>query len=155
MSRYNESITEPMLHGAIEEFSLLADRGRVDIIPAPGAYELPALANAAARTGRYDGVLALGCIIKGETSHDVYIAQAVAEGLVNVTLLTGVPVALGVLTTNNAAQAKARAGGKKGNKGAEAMSALLDTIRSIEALNRGKTVGASMGRRPDKARRRA
>lgn len=119
-----------------------------------------------ARSGKVRGVLALGCIIKGETDHDRYIAQAVAEGLVNLTLLTGVPAAFGVLTVNTIEQAKERSGGALGNKGAEAMDALLDTIDQIDAmtqqLRRRSTSGvktkaraSTLSARPDKVVRAA
>ncbi|MBX3383986.1 MAG: 6,7-dimethyl-8-ribityllumazine synthase [Phycisphaeraceae bacterium] len=134
-SRYNASVTEPMLDGAADEFTRRFGTGTgLTVIPAPGAFEVVALALAAADSGRFDGVAALGCIIKGETTHDHHLARAVAHGLVHVTLQTGIPTAFGVLTTNTAAQARARAGGKKGNKGAEAMSALLDTIAASQAV---------------------
>ena len=126
-SRYNHSITESLVLAAVET---CAERTGYTpaVFEAPGSYELTALCMAAARTGRFDGIVALGCIIKGETSHDQHIAQAVAHGLTNVTLLTDVPVAFGVLTTNNAKQARERAGlGKdpSANKGHEAMTAVL------------------------------
>lgn len=104
------------------------------VIDAPGSFELPALCHAAAATGEFAGVVALGCIIKGQTSHDQHLASAVAHGLVNVSLQTGVPVSLGVLTVNNAQQARDRAGGKHGNKGAEAMNALLFTLDQLSRL---------------------
>jgi 6,7-dimethyl-8-ribityllumazine synthase len=116
---------------------------------------------AAARTGRFDGIVALGCIIKGETSHDQHIAQAVAHGLTNVTLLTDVPVAFGVLTTNNAKQARERAGlGKdpSANKGHEAMTAVLDTITAARIIHHPElaaeiAAGGGLAPRPDKAAR--
>jgi 6,7-dimethyl-8-ribityllumazine synthase len=135
VSRYNHTVTGPLLDGAQAAFANAGgDPRRLTIVDAPGAYELPALASAAARTGRFAGVLALGCIIKGETRHDEYIAHAVAQGLVNISILTGVPCALGVLTVDTPQQALARAGGTHGNKGQEAMEALLSTIGQIAAL---------------------
>jgi 6,7-dimethyl-8-ribityllumazine synthase len=136
VSRYNASVTDRLLAGAREAYGEagFADDGRIVVIPAPGSYELPALALAAARTGRFRGVVGIGCLIKGETRHDQYIAQAVAHGLVNVTLVTGVPCAFGVLTVDTPEQAEARAGGAEGNKGAEAMHAVLDTIQQIDGL---------------------
>lgn len=154
-SRYNASITESLAMAAIETCMV-----RTGFTPAvfacPGAYELTALAMAAARTERYHGIVALGCIIKGETSHDQHIAAAVAHGLTNVTLLTDIPVAFGVLTTNTADQARARAGlpplssrtskrvtsrpgsrapkHQTSNKGHEAMDALLDTLESLAII---------------------
>jgi len=137
VSRYNATVTDALLSGARAAY---AERGGRDadlcVVDAPGAFELPALCNAAARTGRFAGVLALGCVIKGETSHDRYISHAVAQGLVNVTLNTDVPCALGVLTVDTPEQALERAGGVHGNKGVEAMGALLDTIGQIRALGR-------------------
>lgn len=154
VSRYNATITDRLLEGARAEYTRRGgDASTLEVVYAPGAYELPTLANAAARSGRFAGVCTLGCIIRGETSHDVYIAQAVAEGLVNLTLLTGVPVAFGVLTVNNNAQAKARAGGKLGNKGEEAMGALLETVAAVDAIEGASVASAARSlARPDKLR---
>lgn len=139
VSRYNGSITSRLREGAVRTLGeRLGGRGRIDVVAAPGAFELPALALAAARTGRYDGVVALGCLIKGQTRHDRYIAEAVAHGLVGVTLATGVPAAFGVITAETAAQAAARAGGSHGNKGEEAAAALLETIEASRAIRAGR-----------------
>lgn len=137
VSRYNGSITDRLREGALEAYGERGGEiGNARVIVAPGAYELPALALAAAKTGKFRGVLGLGCLIKGETSHDRYIADAVANGLVNVTIATGVPCAFGVLTVDTAEQAAARAGGKLGNKGEESMHALLDTIEQMDELKK-------------------
>lgn len=154
-SRYNGSITDALVAGA--QGACAARTGRAaEVIAAPGAFELPTLCLAAAQSGRFDGVVAIGCLIKGDTPHDRIIADAVAAGLVNVTLGTGIPVAFGVLTVNTPAQAGARAGGRKGNKGQEAMEALLDTLDSVaRVMNPGSRAGASRAsRKPDKAGRR-
>lgn len=111
------------------------DAGSVlGVVEAPGAFELTALASAAIDSGAYDGVVTLGCVIRGETDHDRYISQAIAAGLTNLIIQTGIPVAFGVITANTPEQALARAGGEKGNKGAEAMDALLDTIDAMQHL---------------------
>lgn len=148
-SRYNASITDRLLQAALDTF---ADQcaGEAEVVHAPGVFELPALAAAAAKTGRFDGILALGCVIKGETSHDRHIAGAVANALASMPAQLGLPVAFGVLTVDTVEQARARAGGAKGNKGREAMEALLETLASIAALQAGTqpTIGAP---RPDKA----
>lgn len=151
VSRYNYSVTDALLEGAIGEF---ARRGHpsseLETFEAPGAFELPTLAAGAAASNRFDAVVALGCVIKGETSHDRYIAHAIADGLTRVSLDHRMPVAFGVLTTDTPKQARDRAGGKHGNKGAEAMAAALDTLsvlRDITAASRG----TSLSRRPDKA----
>jgi 6,7-dimethyl-8-ribityllumazine synthase len=158
-SRYNSSITGALREGALEILrSRRGPRAAFELIDAPGSYELTALALAAARTGRFEGVVALGCLIKGQTLHDRYIAQSVALGLTQVTLATGIPVAFGVITAETAAQARARAGGgggRKGNKGAEAMAALLDTLAAMERLRhpaRSSTVAPASNMPPDKAR---
>jgi len=136
VSRYNHSITGALLKGALGVCDRAGARARV--FPAPGSYELPALAHACAASGQYDGVVALGCLIRGETRHDRYIAEAVANGLVAVSVKTGVPVTFGVLTVDTPKQAKARAGGNKGNKGADAAGALLEALRVMRAIERSE-----------------
>ncbi|MGE3109266.1 MAG: 6,7-dimethyl-8-ribityllumazine synthase [Phycisphaerales bacterium] len=140
VSRYNESITSRLRDGAVRAFT---ERGGstadLAIFDAPGSFDLTAICDAAASSGRFAGIVALGCIIKGDTSHDQHIASAVVHGLTNITILTGVPIALGVLTVNTAQQARERAGvggggGKHGNKGAEAMNALLLTLAEIDRV---------------------
>lgn len=155
VSRYNASVTDAMLEGAIEAYTDRFHAGEsLEIVAVPGAFELTAAARAGALSGRFDGVVALGCIIRGETSHDRYIASAVAHGLTSLTVGTGVPVAFGVLTVDTAAQARARAGGTKGNKGREAMEALLDTLEAVRAIQTGDAPGSPRSRVrtiPDKA----
>jgi 6,7-dimethyl-8-ribityllumazine synthase len=139
-SRYNATVTDRLLEGAARAFAERFEGvtgAELEVVRAPGAYELPTLCLAAARAG-FDAVVALGCIIKGETIHDRVIADAVAQGLVNVSIVTGVPVSLGVLTVNTPEQAMARAGGSEGNKGEEAMHAALDTLASVRALEDGE-----------------
>lgn len=138
VSRYNASITRRLRDGALAEYSRAypaAPGASVVLVDAPGAYELPGLCLSAALTSRFDGIVALGCLIKGETSHDRYIAQAVAHGLVEVTLTTGIPVAFGVLTVDTPDQARERAGGASGNKGQESMAALLESIEQMRILH--------------------
>lgn len=150
VSRYNATITDRLLEGARDAYADAGgDAAELLVIDAPGAFELPALALAAATRAKVRGVVALGCVIRGETKHDQYISSAVAHGIVDVTMRTGIPVAFGVLTTENVEQAEARAGGDQGNKGAEAMEAVLDTITAIDAL--GGTPARAAGARPDKA----
>lgn len=96
-------------------------------------------------------MVALGCLVRGETSHDRYIAEAVANTLAEASIRAGIPIAFGVLTVDTPEQAEARAGGRKGNKGAEAMAAALDAAAVIAAIGGG---AARISRRlPDKARR--
>lgn len=138
VSVYNETVTGPMLAAALDAFAARGgDPAAVTIVEAPGAYELIAIAHAAAASGRYQGVLTLGCILRGETDHDRYLAQAVASGLAAATVATGVPIAFGVLTVNTEAQALARSRrdhDDRDNKGAEAMRALLDAVAAVAFL---------------------
>jgi 6,7-dimethyl-8-ribityllumazine synthase len=121
VARFNGEITTRLLNGAIEA---LEERGvtrdRVEVLQVPGAFELPLAAMALAKTRRYACVLALGCVIRGETPHFEYISAEAASGLQLAGLETGIPVAFGVLTCDTREQAEARAGGAHGNKGAEA-----------------------------------
>lgn len=133
-SVYEGEITRALVDGARAAWSEAggADDGLV-LVDAPGSFELPQIAMALAESEGFDGVVALGCLIKGETRHDEYIASAVADGLMRVALDTGVPVAFGVLTTNTRGQAVDRSGGARGNKGAEAMLACLATMAVVGA----------------------
>lgn len=132
VSRYNTSVTDALRAGAL---AAIRKRGATaTVIDAPGSYELPVLALAAAESWEFDGVVALGCLIRGETRHDRYIAEAVAHGLMQVSMKTGKPCAFGVITAETASQAAARAGGTKGNKGQEAADAALDAVEGVRRL---------------------
>lgn len=135
VSRYNELVTAKLLDGALaccREAGLGADD--VDVVWAPGAFELAALAAAAARTGRYACLVALGAVIRGDTPHFEYVAGETARGLGEVALRHAMPVAFGVLTVDTMAQAMERAGGSAGNKGHEAAAAALQSADAILAL---------------------
>ena len=135
VSRYHAEITDAMHDAAQAHF--VAAGGRAEDLAwaaAPGAYELVAICRALAVRGDLDAVVALGCIITGETTHDRYLASAVAHGLVQVTVASGVPVAFGVLTCQDLEQARARAGGSRGNKGAQAMAAAIEAAGAIRAI---------------------
>jgi 6,7-dimethyl-8-ribityllumazine synthase len=132
VSRYHSHVTQRLLDGALE-----AARARgveVDVVPAPGAFELGILSLEAARSGRYLGVAALGCVIRGETSHYDYVCESAASGVLHAGLETGVPVAFGVVTTETAEQAFARAGGTAGNKGAEAVETVLAAAAALAGI---------------------
>ncbi|HKW42134.1 MAG TPA: 6,7-dimethyl-8-ribityllumazine synthase [Gemmatimonadales bacterium] len=137
VSRYNEVVTGRLLDGAR---SCFRDNGvpeaRVDVIWVPGAFELPVAAEAAAASGRYVALVALGCVVRGETPHFAYIAGEAARGLGNVALAHRLPVGFGVLTTETLEQALARAGGTAGNKGYEATEAALTTADVLAQLTR-------------------
>jgi 6,7-dimethyl-8-ribityllumazine synthase len=137
VSRYNDVVTNRLLDGARR---CLQERGvpdgRVDVLWVPGAFELPVAAEAAAASGRYALIVALGCVIRGETAHFEYVAGEAARGLGNVALAHRVAVGFGVLTTDNLEQALARAGGEVGNKGYEAAEAALQTADVLAGLGR-------------------
>ncbi len=99
--------------------------------PAPSSFPR---SRALVRSGAFDAVAVLGCIIKGETEHDRFIAQAICESIADLSAHSGVPIGLGVLTVNTAEQALARAGGEQGNKGAEALAAALETLTTIRSI---------------------
>lgn len=137
VSRWNEFITKPLLDGAMDALRRQgADTSKVVIVGVPGSFEIPAAAQAMAQSGKFDAIVALGCVIRGATSHYDHIASAVTNGIASVTLSTGVPVSFGVITTESIEQAIERAGSKAGNKGAEAamvaveMANLLSSIRA-------------------------
>jgi 6,7-dimethyl-8-ribityllumazine synthase len=136
-ARFNETIVAELVRGALD---VLHRHGAVDkqieIVRVPGAFELPLVARRLAGSRRYDAVIALGAVIRGDTPHFDHVAGQCASGLARVALDTGIPVALGVLTTENTAQAQERAGGKAGNKGADAALTALEManlLRRIES----------------------
>jgi len=135
VSRYNELITTKLLDGAL---ACCAESGvpreEVDVVWLPGAFELPAGAAAAAESGRYACLVALGAVVRGETPHFEYVAGATASGLTDVSLRYALPVGFGVLTVDTLQQAIDRAGGSAGNKGHEAAAAALGAADAIAQL---------------------
>ncbi|HEU5004370.1 MAG TPA: 6,7-dimethyl-8-ribityllumazine synthase [Actinomycetota bacterium] len=121
VSRFNEAVTEALKSGAL---AALAEAGVADddvtVVSVPGAFELPGVARALASSGRVDGIVCLGAVVRGDTEHFTFVAAAAQEGILRAQLDTGVPVTFGVLTTETMAQATERAGGQGGNKGYEA-----------------------------------
>lgn len=136
VSRYNGEVTVKMLEGAVDVYTRRGGRQEdLGVVEVAGAFELPTVCDRLADTELYWGVLALGCILKGETDHDRHLATAVTNGLVQVSIDYPTPVGFGVLTVDTMQQAKDRAGGEKGNKGAEAMEALLDAMAAMNAID--------------------
>jgi 6,7-dimethyl-8-ribityllumazine synthase len=135
VSRYNELVTTKLLDGAL---ACCAESGvpreEVDVVWLPGAFELPAAAAAAAESGRYVCLVALGAVIRGETPHFEYVAGGAANGLTDVSLQYALPVGFGVLTVDSLQQAIDRAGGNAGNKGHEAAAAALGAADAIAQL---------------------
>lgn len=135
VSRFNEQVTERLARAAR---SCLIEHGAsseaIRTVYVPGAWELPLAARWILDRGETDGIIALGCVIRGETPHFEYISQAATIGLEALAREWGVPVAFGLLTTENGQQALARAGGAKGNKGEEAVLAVLEMCCLAEEL---------------------
>jgi 6,7-dimethyl-8-ribityllumazine synthase len=135
VSRYHHEVTAALERGAVEAFEAAeGDRGGLTVVPSAGAFELIAVSGALVRRPDVDGVAALGCVIRGETPHDQYICQSVADGLQHLIVKHGKPIAFGLLTCLNLEQAKARSGGAQGNKGAEAMTALIETVGAMRRI---------------------
>jgi 6,7-dimethyl-8-ribityllumazine synthase len=135
VSRYNELITTKLLEGALaccQEAGLRRDE--VDVVWLPGAFELPVAAAAAAETGRYSCLVALGAVIRGETPHFDYVAGEATRGLTTVAVQHALPVGFGVLTVDTLQQAADRAGGSAGNKGHEAAAAALRVADALAQL---------------------
>lgn len=138
VSRFNSFITERLLGGAMDALQRSgAGDDLVDVVKVPGSWEVPLIAGELARQHRYDAVICLAAVIRGETPHFDYVAAEAAKGVAHVSAETGVPVAFGVLTTNTLEQAIDRAGAKGGNKGFDAamtaieMANLLRTLRQV------------------------
>ncbi len=138
VARFNEVITRQLLAGALETLVRHGVRDD-DIVVAwvPGAFELPTVAKTLAKTGRYDSLVCLGAVIRGETTHYEMVAGQASGGAGAVGLETGIPTIFGVLTTENMDQALNRAGGKAGNIGSNAAVAAIETARLIQAINTG------------------
>jgi len=139
VSRFNSFITERLLTGALDTLSRAgADDRRIEVVRVPGSFEIPVTAKTLAQSGRYDAIITLGCVIRGETQHFDYISAEVTRGIQLAALETGVPMAFGVLTTDTLEQAVDRAGAKSGNKGAEVALAAIEMANLLRNTRRGK-----------------
>jgi len=137
VSKYNDFVTDRLQTGAMAALaSGGVDPDHVTVVRVPGAFELPLAAQHAAESGRFDAIVCLGCVIRGETPHFEYIASAVAHGLTTAAAATGIPITFGVLTTNSAEEALARAADGPGNKGYEATVAAIEMAEVVSALTR-------------------
>ncbi|MFQ5352719.1 MAG: 6,7-dimethyl-8-ribityllumazine synthase [Candidatus Binatia bacterium] len=137
VSSFNSAVTDALLEGAlraVEEKGLRCGKG--DVVHVPGAFELPLLAQTMARKGCYDGLVCLGAVIRGETPHFDHVCTQAAAGIRRVALDENIPVAFGVLTTDNLEQALARAGGDVGNKGYEAVVSVVDTVNALARVRK-------------------
>ncbi len=138
VSRFNEEITDGLLRGAREVFSEASVRDEdLTIVRVPGAFEIPIAAQRLAESGDYDAIVCLGCLIKGDTMHFEYIAEAASHGIVQAAAATGIPMAFGVLTTMTEEQAVERSGTGPGNKGREAAAAAMEMATLFRKLDEG------------------
>ena len=134
VSRFNSFITDKLLDGALSALRRTGcGDGDIEVVRTPGAWELPLVVKTLAEQKRFDAVIALGAVIRGETPHFDYVAGECARHLSEIPLQTGVPVAFGVLTTNTVEQAIDRAGAKAGNKG---FDAAMSAIEMVDVLRR-------------------
>jgi len=141
VSRFNEMISIKLLDACVAELIRCGAREQdIDVAWVPGAFEIPLAARTLAASGRYDALVSLGSVIRGGTPHFDYVCRGVTDGLRDVMRETSVPVAFGVLTTDDVAQALARAGGEHSNKGEEAARAAIEMARLMALL--GKPPGA-------------
>ncbi len=144
VSRYHEFVTDRLRAGALEALSALGVAARgVSTVTVPGAFEIPQAARALAATGRVDAVVCLACLIRGETPHFDYIASSVAHGITHVATTMAIPMTFGVLTTNSAEEALARAGAGSTNKGWEAATAAVELAVALRSI--GGSAGAEVG----------
>ncbi len=135
VSRFNSFITERLLAGAMDALARTgANMDLVDVVKVPGSWEIPLAAGELARQHRYDAVICLSAVIRGETPHFDYVAAEAAKGIAHVAMETGVPVAFGVLTTNTLEQAIDRAGTKGGNKGFDAAMTAIEMANLLRTL---------------------
>jgi 6,7-dimethyl-8-ribityllumazine synthase len=135
VSRFNEHVTSRLLQGALGALrNCSVSEESVDVVWTPGAYDLPVAAQLLARSGRYDAIVCLGCVIRGETTHDRYVAIGAATGLMQVSLESSLPVTFGVLTTQTMEQAEARSGGTHGNKGEDAALAAIEMVSVLRHI---------------------
>jgi 6,7-dimethyl-8-ribityllumazine synthase len=135
VSRFNSFISERLLDGAMDALTRTgADPDLIDVIKVPGSWEIPLAAGEAARGHRYDAVICLSAVIRGDTPHFDYVAAEAAKGVAHAAYDTGVPVAFGVLTTNTLEQAIDRAGAKGGNKGFDAAMSAIEMANLLRAL---------------------
>jgi len=126
-SRFNDFITERLLEGCVDELLRHgAKEDDLEVVWAPGAFEIPVLASCMAKSKKYDAIICLGTIIRGSTPHFDYIASVAAKGIANVALNTGVPTIFGIITADSIEQAIERAGTKQGNKGRDAARSAIE-----------------------------
>jgi 6,7-dimethyl-8-ribityllumazine synthase len=135
-ARFNEIVVEPLVRGALDAFKRhgVAER-QIDIVRVPGAFDIPVVVKKLAEAKRYDAIVTLGAVIRGQTPHFDYVAGQCAGGISRIALESGIPIAFGVLTTDTMEQAMDRAGGKAGNKGADCALVAIEMANLLRRLD--------------------
>ena len=137
LARFNQSVTDMLLAGTLEALTAHGVRDdAIDVATVPGAFELPLCAQRMASTGRYDALVCLGAVVRGDTPHFHFVAAEAARGIAEVARRHDLPVAFGVLTTDTIEQALARAGGERGNKGYDAAVTALEMVQVLRVVQR-------------------
>ena len=137
VSRFNEFISKKLLDGAMDALIRhQADEDKINVVWVPGSFEIPLAARKMAQSKKYDAVICLGAIIRGDTPHFDYIASEVTKGIAQTGLATGIPTIFGVITTDNLEQAIERAGTKAGNKGAEAANSAIEMVNLFAQMGK-------------------
>jgi len=139
VSRFNSLVTRQLLDGALDCLRRHgADDAAITVVHCPGSFEIPQVAHQMAASGKFDGIICLGCVVRGETPHFDYIAAEVSKGVSQVAFQTALPVAFGVLTTDTLEQALERAGAKAGNKGWDAALTVIELVQVAQQLSGGR-----------------
>jgi 6,7-dimethyl-8-ribityllumazine synthase len=135
-ARFNDFVVESLVRGALDALKRhgVAEK-QIEIVRVPGAFDIPIVARKLALSHRYDALIALGAVIRGQTPHFEFVAGECAGGIARIALESGVPIAFGVLTTDTAEQAMDRAGGKAGNKGADAALVAIEMANLLRRLD--------------------
>lgn len=137
VSRFNEFVTSRLLEAAVDTLERHgASRGDMTVVWVPGSWELPLTAKKCAQSGKFDAVICLGCVIRGETPHFDHVCNEAAKGIAQASMETGVPIVFGVLTTNTLDQAVQRAGAKNGNKGADFAMTAIEMVNLYGQLSK-------------------
>jgi 6,7-dimethyl-8-ribityllumazine synthase len=135
-ARFNDFVVEPLIRGALDALKRHgSSEKQIEIVRVPGAFDIPIVARKLALSRRYDALIALGAVVRGQTPHFDYVAGECASGLARIALESGIPIAFGVLTTDTMEQAVDRAGGKAGNKGADAALAAIEMANLLRRLD--------------------
>lgn len=134
-ARFNEFITSKLISGALDTLRRHgAEEDNITLAWVPGAFEIPLVAKKMAQSGKYDGLICLGAVIRGATSHYDYVCNEASKGIAMVNMETGIPTGFGVLTTENIEQAVERAGTKAGNKGSDTAMAIMEMVNLTKQL---------------------